>query len=103
MTGFEPATTGSTIRGSNQLSYIHREVGMLRRGRGSVNGPTSELDVARDLQIVWRMAGSNNEEGSMRKVFLVAFATVAVLMVMRFRRCRSRAAAPAIILASFFA
>ncbi len=25
MTGFEPATSGSTIRRSNQLSYIHHE------------------------------------------------------------------------------
>ena len=24
MTGFEPATSGSTIRRSNQLSYTHR-------------------------------------------------------------------------------
>ncbi len=25
MTGFEPATSGSTIRRSNQLSYTHHE------------------------------------------------------------------------------
>lgn len=33
MTGLEPATTGSTIRGSNQLSYTHRNgAGMLSPG-----------------------------------------------------------------------
>ena len=46
MTGLEPATTGSTIRGSNQLSYIHREVGMLRRKRVSVNRPDFGVDVS---------------------------------------------------------
>ena len=53
MTGLEPATTGSTIRGSNQLSYIHREVGMLRRTRVSVNRPTSELTYRALSQDSW--------------------------------------------------
>ena len=37
MTGFEPATSGSTIRRSNQLSYTHR-------------GPASLEDVARGVK-----------------------------------------------------
>ena len=34
MTGFEPATSGSTIRRSNQLSYTHR-AGTERNNRGN--------------------------------------------------------------------
>ena len=33
MTGFEPATSGTTIRRSNQLSYTHHE-GMYRIEKG---------------------------------------------------------------------
>ena len=40
MTGLEPATTGSTIRGSNQLSYTHRRRGMVRPARAGVNAIT---------------------------------------------------------------
>ena len=47
MTGLEPATTGSTIRGSNQLSYTHRCEGMLRRKPASVNGADFGVDVTR--------------------------------------------------------
>ena len=31
MTRFEPATSGSTDRRSNQLSYIHHKSGMFRK------------------------------------------------------------------------
>jgi hypothetical protein len=47
MTGLEPATTGSTIRGSNQLSYTHRRVVMVRRERVSVNRADFAVDVSR--------------------------------------------------------
>lgn len=47
MTGLEPATTGSTIRGSNQLSYTHRRGGMLRRQARSVNRTDFTVDVSR--------------------------------------------------------
>ena len=47
MTGLEPATTGSTIRGSNQLSYTHRREGMLSAKRVSVNRPDFGVDVSR--------------------------------------------------------
>ena len=56
MTGFEPATTGSTIRGSNQLSYIHREVGMLRCQARSVNRADFGVDVrvtSQDSLVRW--------------------------------------------------
>jgi hypothetical protein len=42
MTGLEPATTGSTIRGSNQLSYTHRRAVMVRPTRGTVNRAASD-------------------------------------------------------------
>ncbi len=36
MTGFEPATSGSTIRRSNQLSYTHHKEGIAAFPGGTV-------------------------------------------------------------------
>ena len=46
MTGFEPATSGSTIRRSNQLSYTHHEgleEGMILTKRGCCRNRCSLL------------------------------------------------------------
>ena len=58
MTGFEPATSGSTIRRSNQLSYTHhmREhlgTGILAKGDSSPQ-PMAPRNIKRQSPIVKR-------------------------------------------------
>ena len=46
MTGFEPATSGSTIRRSNQLSYTHHVQEQVKKGdlnKGGLTAATNGL------------------------------------------------------------
>ncbi len=65
MTGFEPATSGSTIRRSNQLSYTHHSEKTL--GTGSV--VKQILAKTEEAPQPGRMSRVNREETSVRSSF----------------------------------
>ena len=53
MTGFEPATSGSTIRRSNQLSYTHHTEKTLDTGPGTEEILTKTEEAPQPMEESW--------------------------------------------------